>query len=318
MLHFNDDFFKEEIRDNFKVTSTMKSAWAAQMEVLNTISDVCNQLGITYYSFWGTLLGAVRHKGFIPWDDDIDIAMKREDYNYFLYEASSLLPEGYIILSAYSEPEYAYPFARVTNAASIDISEMRLSSFHNCPFVIGIDIFPLDYVAEDNGIINVQRNLFEIIKNLNAIQNLLNSETIKSFDSDTISGLRNTYVSGLDTLKSSLDIKGIDNRPLENQLLIASDFAASMTAAAKGHKLTMVYKHLHGIDYVFEDKWFSPSTLPFENIEVNVPSGYAEILSVLFGDYMTPVIETTGHDYPFYRGQLDMLHNAGLWLDVDV
>ncbi|MBQ0027469.1 MAG: LicD family protein [Lachnospiraceae bacterium] len=318
MLIFNDDFFKEEYRNDFKVTSTMKSAWAAQLEVLNVISDVCNKLGITYYSFWGTLLGAVRHKGFVPWDDDIDIAMKREDYNHFLHEASSLLPDGYIILSAYNEPEYVHPFARVTNSNTIDISEERLKAFHNCPFVIGIDIFPLDYIAEDKKTINMQHDLFEIIKNLNAIQDLFNSETSKSFDKSTLTELENAYVTGLRTLKSSLGIKGIDNRPLENQLVIASDFAASLTATTKGSKITLVYKHLHGIDYSFEDNWFSPITLPFENIDVVVPSGYDKILTELFGDYMTPVIMTTGHNYPFYRNQLDMLHNAGLWLDIDV
>lgn len=61
----------------------MKHAWAAQLEVLNDIDKACTENGIQYFAEWGTLLGAVRHHGFIPWDDDMDICMKRADYEKF-------------------------------------------------------------------------------------------------------------------------------------------------------------------------------------------------------------------------------------------
>lgn len=80
-MQFTQDFFKPEIREEFEIQAMMKRAWAAQMEVLQVVADICEENGLQYFADGGTLLGAVRHQGFIPWDDDIDICLKREDYN---------------------------------------------------------------------------------------------------------------------------------------------------------------------------------------------------------------------------------------------
>ena len=77
----------------------VKRAWAAGIEVLEEIGKVCQKYNIQYFSSWGTLLGAVRHNGFIPWDDDIDITMKREDLRKFLAVAKQELPEEYVLLN---------------------------------------------------------------------------------------------------------------------------------------------------------------------------------------------------------------------------
>lgn len=83
-MKFTEDFFKREKRDGFEISGMMKRAWAAQIEVLQVVIEVCQRNGLQYFADWGTLLGAVRHHGFIPWDDDIDICLKREDYNQLI------------------------------------------------------------------------------------------------------------------------------------------------------------------------------------------------------------------------------------------
>ena len=84
MLEFDKTFFEEEERCGFVVEPMMKSVWAAQLEVLENIDRICKENGIKYFADWGTLLGAVRHKGFVPWDDDMDICMLRPDYLRFI------------------------------------------------------------------------------------------------------------------------------------------------------------------------------------------------------------------------------------------
>ena len=91
MLELDDNYFKEEERCGFKISSMMKRVWAVEMDVLTEIDRICKEYGLTYYAAFGTMLGAVRHKGFVPWDDDIDIYMLRPDYQVLMKVLSCLL-----------------------------------------------------------------------------------------------------------------------------------------------------------------------------------------------------------------------------------
>ena len=82
-LVFQEEYFNEEEREGFLIESMMKRAWAAQIVVLREIDRICRRHGIQYFLDWGTLLGAARYKGFIPWDDDMDIRRNAEIINVF-------------------------------------------------------------------------------------------------------------------------------------------------------------------------------------------------------------------------------------------
>ncbi len=79
-----EDYLKEEVICDFLVDVNRKKMWAIMLDMLSEFISICKKHGLTYYMFYGSLLGAVRHKGFIPWDDDVDVAMPRKDYEKFL------------------------------------------------------------------------------------------------------------------------------------------------------------------------------------------------------------------------------------------
>ncbi len=167
-ISFPDVFFQEEVRDGFFIEHKMKCAWAAQMEVLMEIDRICGKYGIRYFADSGTLLGAVRHKGFIPWDDDIDIAMLRDDYQRFFGIVRWELPEGWVTLEM--DDEYDELFGRVANSRIYDSGKEHLFRFHGCPYAVGVDVFPIDYVPpvkeEEEIWYLISKYLFELVRNI--------------------------------------------------------------------------------------------------------------------------------------------------------
>jgi len=82
-MRLPDGFLQSEYRDGYFVDATMKRVWAVELDLLEQFQNICKRHSLKYYAIGGTLLGAVRHKGFIPWDDDIDVGMPRADYDQF-------------------------------------------------------------------------------------------------------------------------------------------------------------------------------------------------------------------------------------------
>lgn len=118
-----------------------------ELDMFKAFLSVCKTLNLRYYLIGGALLGAVRHKGFIPWDDDIDIGMLREDYEIFKKNAQKFLPEYYFVQT--NETEHAYPLfflkMRDSRTTFIETSVKNFSINHG----VYIDIFPLDYYPKN-------------------------------------------------------------------------------------------------------------------------------------------------------------------------
>ena len=79
-MEFSHEYFDDEIREDFYVSGLMKRLWAANLEVISDVAKVCDNFNFRWFADYGTLLGAVRHGGCIPWDDDLDFFMTRIDY----------------------------------------------------------------------------------------------------------------------------------------------------------------------------------------------------------------------------------------------
>ena len=87
-MRFDNSYYNDEVRENFYIPGMIKRSWASQIEILEKVRDICEKHGIRWFADYGTLLGAVRHHGFIPWDDDIDLWMPRKDYEILLSKMS--------------------------------------------------------------------------------------------------------------------------------------------------------------------------------------------------------------------------------------
>ncbi len=144
-------FLDEEIRSGYKVSSQMKKVWAVQLEMLHEIDKVFSENHIRWWVFGGTLLGAVRHAGYIPWDDDIDIVVPRDDYNKLRKIGPVLFSYPFFYQDEFSDPGILYGHAKIRNVETTMITEKYIINDNGCcSFCQGIfvDIFPLDNVPD--------------------------------------------------------------------------------------------------------------------------------------------------------------------------
>ena len=149
----NDKKFtlEEEVICNFTVTSQRKKIWEKELDILEKIIKICEENDIKYSLCGGSLLGAIRHKGFIPWDDDIDVCMKREDYSKFLTIAEKELSYPYFVQYSKTEKMYTRGHAQIRNSETTAILKVETTSYgkNNYNKGIFVDIFPLDNVPDN-------------------------------------------------------------------------------------------------------------------------------------------------------------------------
>jgi len=129
-----------------KDPDTLQHMKEVELKILIAVDEVCKKLNIDYALDGGTLLGAARHSGFIPWDDDIDLLMPREDYERFIATAQEYLPKEYKIRTFLNTPEYPYLFIKVDDTRTLLVEE-NLRHL-NSGVGIFIDIFPIDGFPE--------------------------------------------------------------------------------------------------------------------------------------------------------------------------
>ena len=240
------------------------------MELLKDFIAVCEKLGLRYYAIGGTALGVVRHGGYIPWDDDIDVAMMREDYEIFLKEGQSLLKDGYF-LQTFDTDGFPGNYAKIRdeNTTFVETSVEHLPISHG----VYIDIFPLDYYPEHS-------KLFHIMHKLT---------TVRLGDAYKTKGakLRTKAVRAIlriiwPSLKKTVEI---------NEKLFTS---------VKKTNIMANYCGAWGKKEIMPSEWFGEGKkLMFEGMEVNAPDEYDKYLTQMYGDYMQfpPEEQRVGHHY---------------------
>lgn len=297
---FPDSYFEEEVRSGFYISPVIKSCWAAQIEVLLEIDRICRKYNIQYFAEWGTLLGTIRHGGFIPWDDDMDISMKRMDYERFLKIAPKELPEGFSVMNYETVDNYWDVMARVINRDFVSAEPDFLDHFHNCPYPSGIDIFPLDYVANNKEEEDIQRELVDMVKMV-ADTNGAGNATEEQLEF-WLTMIENSC-------NQKIDRKG----NIKNQLykLVCSLYA--MYSEEETDRIALVAQYLESGSSVYPKECYADSIrMPFDVISIPVPVGYDHILKCKYGDYMKNVRSGGGHDYPYHSGHDKFMEEKGI------
>ena len=243
-----------------------------QMDILIEVDKWCKEHNVNYFIDCGTLIGAVRHKGYIPWDDDIDISMLREDYEAFIKEFNKNRNDDLEVMHARTNKGFPYEFAKVQK------KNTRMIEKNACEFDIGIniDIFPYDYLAPTKDMAVDRAN------------KLLKKCKIPQFVFEW---------------KLTLGNK-LRKRPLHKRIIV--DLFKFITLPFSvdwcTHKMDTIattyyntdYKYLSGMcsrrynaKEFFEREWMKNTIdIEFEGHTFKAPSNYDMVLRAQFGDYM--------------------------------
>lgn len=301
-MEFPDSYFEDEVREGFYIPSLMKRAWAAQMEVLGIVDTICERHGIRYFAEWGTLLGAVRHGGRIPWDDDIDICMLREDYDRFRGVVEEELPEECMFWDYHNTEDFEFILGRIVNSRVHVVEGKLLEKYHGFPYVAGIDIFWLDDLPseeeEDKRYLEEVRAIYFLLYGIRESRNKDHFLSPKELE---------FHIKRLEQL---CHVRIHRKKPLEKQLFaLLDEKTRKVVQREMKREVTNQYIWRNNPNYRLpKANYETPVKIPFENIRIRVPSGYEDILTRKYGgNWRVPVRSGGLHDYPSYAKQQKFL-----------
>ncbi len=229
-----------------------------KMEALHEIERVCKKHGLRYFLDFGTLLGAIRHEGYIPWDDDIDLGMPVSDYMKFLEIAPKELSSDYFMQTAETDPPYDLPFIKIRTNGTTDlyIPWKKYKIHHG----LSLDIFHIFPLANNKFLRFIQNKAAMIYK--------------LSFSGRVLNGRRGLYT-------------------FQKIILLAPKFWRKVTwplfacfSEEKATHWSHIIEEPRG--YISSEGLFPLTTLKFEDKHYPVPRDYHTFMTSVYGDYMTP------------------------------
>lgn len=244
---------------------SLREAQMIMLDILKEVHKICEKNNIKYFLSDGTLLGAVRHKGFIPWDDDLDISMPREDYNKFMSVAENELSNEFFMQTVHTDPSYKLYHVplKIRHNRSLFIEEgEKNEKYHQG---IYIDIFPIDKVPDSTSKFIIQSKLSKFL--------LVMKSRISTSDFPSIHAFARTFLQVIG--------KGISYK-LVNKIIFAT---YKWNNEAGGDS------YCQGIDLLWNSVFRTEHLFPlkkikFEDDEFWAPNKPEEILKTMYGDYM--------------------------------
>jgi lipopolysaccharide cholinephosphotransferase len=270
-IQLPDGFLQEEERDGYFVTKEKKELWAVQLDLLNELDQVCRKNNLRYIIDFGTLLGAVRHKGFIPWDLDVDVSMPREDYEQLKKIADAEFKEPYFFQNFDTDKSIDLPITRLRRS---DTTFFHLGSvMFRFKYNQGIflDIFPHDHLPSNDPkeIASISEKSKQLLHRAETAARIPLTQVGNSYFILMLQYLYNRFRYG----NSVKQFQHLDS------FVRGFDYSGFLGSPIIGYTLCRPLQ------------WYEDTVeMPFENLLLRAPKAYDELLKAFYGDYMTPVI----------------------------
>lgn len=266
-----------------------KRIQSCEIDILQQIDQICRKHGLTYFAIGGTALGAVRHQGFIPWDDDIDIGMSRRDYETFLQVVSNELPAGYHVQNFYTEPKTPFYFTKIRKDNTLFI-EYYLKDYeiHQGIFV---DIFPFDNVPENETVRNIHFRVSRILYQLYLAKSLKTVCSSRFEQKENYKGvLRKVLHYMLTPIPKSWIFYCLDK-----SVQHFNDRNCKEISHIVRRRLRVFLNDLHPVRY-----------MEFDGFQMPVPNNYDAYLKAQFGEYDTLPSEDKRYGHLPYLVKFDV------------
>lgn len=275
--------FKEEVRNDYLIDVKHKHIWYIEIKLLEEIIRICEKYNLSYFVYGGTLLGAVRHRGFIPWDDDVDVAMLHKDYEIFIEKAQEELDKDKYCLQRSEQFGDIYEgFARLRDNHSTAI--IKKDCNRKCHHGIFVDIYPLDNVCDDLRKRKTQFLKIKIMSSLIFYRVNQDNNLRRHFIQRILKYVKNIKIWEWLVQKSKQECMRYNDTECETVGILSCDPFDEKC-----------YWYRKDIENTIE--------MSFENIMVKVPKGYDRCLRIGYGEYMEfPPLEERGkwHENVFF------------------
>ena len=291
-LSIEDSFYEQEERNGFVVSPDMKKVWAVELDLLNEFARICNTHHLKWFAHAGTMLGAVRHHGFIPWDDDIDVVMPRSDYEALCNIGPQEFLEPYFFQNDKTDPLFCRSYSRLRNSwtTAFQIQERGL----NVPYNQGIfiDIFPYDNLSDDEEEMKEEMKRMELLVFISKYYRNL----VHFYEPPKESGFNKRFRHYLKHMwfKYVNRAKGDYLYYINEHNSIATRHNGQETCRVGEVIIPPIGRH------IWNKEWLeNAQMMPFEMISIPVPINYEDCLNVSFGkDWQAP------KQYGNYHGQI--------------
>lgn len=295
-LQFPNNFFDEEVRSDFTITKERKEVWAVELDLLSEFDRVCKKYNLKYSLDGGSLLGAIRHKGFIPWDDDIDVIIRRDDYNKLCEVASEEFNDYFFFQTDYTDPGTLRGHAQLRNSNTTGI--LNWEKPFNLHFNQGIfiDIFPIDNIVDDKEKLKIQIDeLNKLLSGFSFYKNYVQCshkpDNVKKFIKYGVV----FFYRFIDKRRFTYEYASMKYKEFERVCSmfnnISSKYMGNLVLNFKNYKRCMQ----------LSSGWDNLEYVNFEFLKVPVVSDYKYYLTNLYGsNYMKPIKEANVHGGVFF------------------